>query len=906
MLILFSVVLLFAEDTYSIKINNADSMETSSDSVVLKGNVDLIFITDGDKGKIERKLSCEEVFINLDNKTLQASGKVLLKEGEETSFYGNDILLNWDTLDVVIFGGKSSTIRKNNLGEDVEFFSKADRISHSSENNTTFFEDGVVSTREKDPNWSINAKEIGLFDEDMFFRSAWLKLGRVKLFYLPFFFYPGNRFSFNPSVGFSSSKGTFMNSTYELYGTYSPSASASGDTEISVLNFFKSTESSKKIRDGLLYKDLNYEELSDFQKWAYDSSSYFALFADSYETKGVALGFDTHNVLKNKGIVLDADAVIAKPVKNSSYKELRGAFDLSLKLERKKTTVNINIPYMTDPYVKQDFYNRNTGFALDSLFGTTQYFPTTYKSASQYYWTLDSNTSFDLGRTKITVRDLDSIIDFRYSTAEKKFIVKQATLPNISLSGSGTLVDWKTGSEEITIAEAETRNTEVAQIEGLKAYAVPLKGKQTRVKQGAQFRIDYSFNGYGKEIFSENFIKQQDGISSDGKVSIVGKLPDSWISVEETLSGSYARNSKVSNSTVSEEGKINSTMKISSQKVGLEYNLSNKLLSYSSDGLEDNLKKGEWNSSDVTSHSLKYTKKVGDYSLSVLSNLKPLVLKITPNVTYTKNGVSVNGGFSFNPETEDFIKNSTVNLDVSISLKNTLFKMQNKYDFSKEGLAGYSFTQDFSTNITDSKFSFAEKMESSGNLEVDKLQFFASYEENSITLNLSGPEISPDNLKVVLAYNHNPKYVWKNRIGFDCALDSSFVWDFRNNYASSLNFDFAMNFGIAEFLDMSFAAEIANTSFYKYFYDGEFDFDSLIQDLKNSVDFVGDGRYHTGFNISSLKFSLVHYMEDWTLNINAGAGIDEVEGKYTLKPEASFIIRWNVISELKVNENLEI
>lgn len=877
-------------------------MDASDSYVTLEGDVKLTFTTKDEEDSQTRSLLCDRVVINLDEKILQAFGNVVLDNSDTSTFRGNGLFLNWDSLDVVVFGGKSFSERSNSNGENVEFMSSGERISYSGDVNTVYFEDGTVSTKEKDPNWSISAEEIGIFDSDMFFRKAWLKLGRVPVLYLPFFFYPGTTLSFNPSVGLSSTRGTFLNTTYEVYGSYSNVNS--DDSSGGVLSLFEDKDSSKKMRDGLYYKDFDYSKLNDTQKWAYDNSSYLAVFADVYEKLGAAVGFDTYNRL-NDSTVLSAVGVVAQPANSSGYTKPRYGFDFDVSLTRGNTNLSLKVPFLSDPYVKRDFLNRNTTFAFDSLFGSFQEFPSVYSSINDYKWTVESDTFFKVGKINVKIKDLDANLEFKYSSYDKKFNLVNAVLPSGSVSLYGTLIDWKTQSKQVVVKEAETRESKAAQIGDIKAFEVPLKGKETKTLDGAKFNVSYSLNGNIKDLYTQNFERSTGTYSADGKVNVNMALPRSLITMSDVISGVYTKNVKNMYSDTSEDGKITSNLKLEVPSLGIKYNIANNLISYKADNNGNTFSKGSFTSEDITAHSISVSGKRGPFSFELSSKLKPLTQSVTPSLSYSKNGLSAKTGITVYPEKEVMTQGSVGSLDLGLSRGGFSFSIANKYDFAKEGLDGYSFTQNLNVKPNRKNWSFTEKLVMGEAFKVDTLQLFFGSSDNNITMSFAGEKVSPDNLKIVLAYVHDPKYIFDNRVGFEGKASGSFTWDFENPYASSLAMDVSFNFGISEFLDVGFSATVANTSFYKYFDDnGDFVFSYLVDDLKRSVDFIGDGRYRTGFNISSMSFKAVHYMEDWNLYFNAGSAIGKTDdGTYTLKPEASVIIRWNMIPELKVKND---
>ena len=179
---------LFA-DSYSVKIINAEFLEKKENTIELSGNVELDFtIKDESDKEVKRVLKSDKVIIDFERKKLNCLGNVTLKEGEDSTFSGDALNLDWDALDVIVFAGKSSTVRKNADGTDVMFFSSGDTISYEGSEKIIFYSNGTIATQEEEPYWSITASKLALIQSDLFFENATFRLGRVPIFYFPVFF----------------------------------------------------------------------------------------------------------------------------------------------------------------------------------------------------------------------------------------------------------------------------------------------------------------------------------------------------------------------------------------------------------------------------------------------------------------------------------------------------------------------------------------------------------------------------------------------------------------------------------------------------------------------------------------------------------------------------------------------
>ena len=147
-------------------------------------------------------------------------------------------------------------------------------------------------------------------------------------------------------------------------------------------------------------------------------------------------------------------------------------------------------------------------------------------------------------------------------------------------------------------------------------------------------------------------------------------------------------------------------------------------------------------------------------------------------------------------------------------------------------------------------------------------------------------------------------YSWHNRILTQFAIDSKFHYAFENHYATNLSLTFSLNFKIQEFLAINLSVKTTNNSFYKYYDDKDnLNFSLIWQDLKNSFDFLSNGRYNTGFTMDSLSIELVHYMTDWNLYCKYSASIVSSQAGYEWIPTVSIFLKWKTIPDLKIDEN---
>ncbi|MBP5756223.1 MAG: LPS-assembly protein LptD [Spirochaetales bacterium] len=953
-----------AQAVTSISIDHAERMNTVGDVIIMSGTVKVSFSAEN-TGK--RILSADTVAIDLQSKILQASGDVVLEDedGKNRTFRGQVVSLDWSSLDVVVFDGQSSTTRSNSSGSDIIFYVSGKEVSYDGDSAGVFFNDGTIATWKDDPYWSISAKELSLSGNDMFIDRAVFRLGRVPVFYFPVFFYPGTTLSFNPAIGMSSTKGAFLNTTYEVYGQYprlgqvgskGSSSSSSSDGESAILgisSFFESSEGGTMIRDGIYYRPLKEgEELGSLEKWARDSGSYLAVFADVYQNLGLSLGFDTLNKLFDKKLNVGALGVVAyRPQTDiQNMRRFRYSFDFSLDYKLDNLNVKASMPLRSDPAVRVDFLNRNTAFALDSLFGTDQYFPSTYSSQSTYTWALDSSYKITLGNYTFNLSSLKADIDYKLDLQKDQSgeyyynpKVVEASLPYLSFSSDGVIMNLKGESKSSTRETgysndlAKSFSQELSSLsedlqavpdleeddngDGVMPYKGPdLKLESTSVSEAGALKLGYTYNQTLDNVYKEELLQDNMYTKINGSVYADAAVPGNWFTVKETLKPqfNYSHTGISGDNPVEiNEYYLSSVLNASVPKLGISYNLNQRIYVHYSKSNSETItdRWGEWDSTDVTAHNVSFSKTVSPFTFGFYVQLKPLTEILKPNVSYSRNGLDVSADFSMRrpSDTEDFEKGAA---NLNISYKNGFMtaSVANNYDFTKvpsdgsDPWSGYKLVQKATLNPIKG-LSFSENATFTGKFLASSLSVSGSYEfdsslvdfKASSSMRFTGENYDKDSLNVTLKLSQDEIRFWKKRIALQSGLDFSFTYDFQNPYRTYFTAGLSLSFKIAEFMDLSVSVNSANKSFSRYYdTDGKFSFSKMMEDLARSFDFFGNGRKNTGFNLSSFKVQFVHYMRDWNLYIDAkGSLTTQYTGIYEWVPSVTVYVKWNAIPELR-------
>lgn len=936
------------EKSSSITIENADKMTTLDDVVVIEGNVVMTF----NDGGTSRSIKSSRVVVDLENKLLEACGNVVLDDSkDEKTFSGQVVCLNWESLDVKVFDGVSSTERKNAKGSAVELYATGESIAYSGDEGTVFFNEGLIATTSLDPYWSIKAKKLALMDSDLFVDNAVFKLGRVPVLYFPLFFYPGTTLSFNPAIGLSSSKGAFINTTYEVYGKYpkigkKASASKEDDSEdvsASVFALMSNKGTGEMVRDGLYYRPIEEVELSDVEKWARSSNSYLAVFSDAYEELGLVLGYDTYNSFKNGKLIISSLGAFnykANPV--GIQNRMRYAFDFSLKAKFDKVTFNLSAPTLSDPEAKEDLLNRNTVFGIDSILGKEQNFPNTYSSVTNYSWSADASGSWSSSNYRFSIDSLKATIDFKLDDSDNDGIyvskIKSASFPYVGISSSGTFFEKKGKSSTVQqldytnelaseFADEQSRiekpeatddaNKRESTFSGLKPYDGPNVKLEKKTSTSGSVKSGYTFRQTIDDKYVENLKKDDFYTKVSGTVFLNASSPDSWVSVEETVKPSFNFTRDPINETSANDTSdlsMKSTFVAKSNVLGLTYRLSSDIYNYyhKRTATSDTVTKGwgEWDKKHVTEHSLEFRKSFSGFTFSIKETFKPVKETLKPAIAFSKNGFTSSVDMSYEKPEEIFEK-VRGNLNVGYSNSTFSFSLNNSYDFKKsqsDVWAGYTLSQRASAKLFKNSLSLTESFTLKNKFVPESLSLSAVHSLNlekltaktSMSYSMKGEELESDLFKVSMDYSLKPVYLWKNRIGFDSSLSLSFTYDFKNPYSASFTSNFKFGFVIAEFTDISFSVGSANKSFFKYYDDGgNFSVPKMLEDLSKSFDFFGTGRRNTSFNLSSYSIELVHYMRDWTLTLQSVGKLSNANGRMMWIPEMTVCVQWIAIPELK-------
>ncbi len=920
---------------YTVDIVSADYLGNSGDSVILKGNVELGLTYGGGT----RKLKSDEVVIDPGERMLTALGDVSFIQDDGAGDIDADIVaFYWDKGSLYVENASTRSDKTNSEDEKVTVYSVGQKLTFL-DNGAVLYEDGYIASEEEDPLSSISASKIMMLPgSDLLIENAVLKIGRVPIFYFPIFFYPGSVMNGNPSFGFNSAKGAFLNTTFEILG-HTDRMDDGGSS--SFLSIFESDEDrTKMVPDGPYYSSS--AELSPAQKWASDTQSHIAVMADAYSLSGIHLGLDAKiNLFDRKFSGSTYSGIGFSGPSSSRNGNLRYYSLNKVDYSDHGFTFSADIPFYSDNSVMYDLGNRLTGFSMDALFGLSQNFPTDYSSSISSFkrsielsYRLPSSLRTNL-LSSLTISDLDitSTHRWRRSGTVYSYVLEEVALPKFSASASGRLF----GLETERLPDAGTGRNGV-ETDALDAFILsdPLlfpmyqpSVSQSHSNSGERYYFNYDYSiseslGNTYDFTNGVFDGRNLDNSLSARLTASIKLAD-YLEISHVLSPSH------SYSLSEEEGRrveesdflLKNSLTVSIPYVGLTYKLSNTLFEY---GRTD--KNGtvttkrslfEFDKNHVGTHSLSLSRSIrteaGVITPKLTYTLPPLTGSLTPEVAYSLPPFSVAMSYKFQDDGDGSYKSDLVKLSLGYNgtffVTSWAFEYQSRDFRSSDILLPLSFTGQVGLRTADKRYSISglvdySVMSSSGTRNMfDSLKAVVAVPHLELSVDFTGPadglELDSINTRV---YVRNALFrAWKGRIYISLGLDSELELDVNDIGASSFTFEPSIIFSIAEFLDFRFSFTTVNNNFSDYEKDGSFSLPLLWEDLMRSLDFFGDGRRNTNFNLSSVSLEAVHYMQDWNLHCKYSASVVLSDSKYQFVPQFSIYLSWNTFPDLKIDEN---
>lgn len=931
----------------SFEIKSANSMKqlnSISSLTILSGDVVLVF----KENEEEKSLSAQTIIVDLDNSKLAAMGEVSFSVGEdEDSLFTQDIsgeiiTYNWKTKILQVSNASVFTERENSDEESVEFNATSSLLTLNTETNSLILNDGFITTNPTNAYSSISADKIALLEHgDLYLEDAVVSLGRVDVLYLPYFFSPGATMIGNPSIGYESTRGAFVNTTFELLGKYPNFESSSSSSFTSLL---KTDDSQDSYATSSIY-DSN-EPQSKLQQWAIDSNSYFTLMLDAYEytpysiedddNGSVVLGYVSQANLFDKALTITSsaitsiasDGIVGDIESYDYYPVFRYDASLSAKYQFEDGSINLYMPMVSDPTVRKTYGNRLSDFSIDAIWNS-QSFPSTYSSdIDSYSWSIDSK--FNLSPDflfpfvkNITVNSFDSNIDYEWekNDGSYSYVIDEMTLGDLDADINGQL--FTTLKEEEEESENDTqKNVDEETQEIINNLYQSSKKNPTNNEYTSYYDLSYNLNETfyyteeddgDTELYNKSYLT----LTSEGQIE-----PD-ILEVDNSTTFNFIYDN-VFDDSESTSLDIKTKNAIQLPFFNLSYFFDTRLYKYSiteEDGdIDEDIYEFEFSDDYITTHEIEWEKSFYYYDLiitpSISLELPPLTLSLEPSLTLNYKNIQNKTVFTFDIDYPD-VEFTEVENYINYSINDLYFGLDIYYDIEDSKTANrlvdsLVLTSTVTYNNKDKNQYFTHSSKFYGLYDDSEENYFSDfsftykneYLESKLNFYTESSQLELDYFKNTISMDDYTKYWWKNRIGLNLDLDATFNYSFSDKYSTYLSITGSLSFEIAEFLSLDFSITTSNYGFYNYYDDDDnFDFGLLFTDLANSLDIFGDGIYSTQFNLEEVSLDMVHMMEDWDLHCKYSGSVVLSNYNYEWVPTVSFYLQWNTLPELKVDES---
>jgi lipopolysaccharide assembly outer membrane protein LptD (OstA) len=395
----------------SVRITSADKAEYRigpdgySGIAVLRGDTVLEF-QDSDSGS-RYSIKADTVIFNRYTGFISAAGNVQYSRTDIDSdevlekYTSSSLSFSLEEWSGTIRNALTEGSRVNSEGDTVAFELRGKTLEKSTEGFLTV-KNGIISTPGPNPYISIHAGKISLLPGgDWFAVNAVARFGRIPILYLPFFYYPGVSFFFNPSFGISQNRGYFVNTTTAVFGNL-PAASV----EKTSFSLFLTQENDQSadipgISGSLFSMNNMYPEI---RQWADATRSYMAVTFDVFEKKGISLGIaGDFNDFWGLDSFTISGAVILDPINQNPLVRFYSIPQIQADADAWKFT--LSMPLYSDSKVMEDFASRKTFFELKDITGTAV-FPDSFSTLTDFNWKLSGSFRPDVSNLNPYIKSI--------------------------------------------------------------------------------------------------------------------------------------------------------------------------------------------------------------------------------------------------------------------------------------------------------------------------------------------------------------------------------------------------------------------------------------------------------------------------------------------------------------------
>ncbi len=358
------------------------SLENGTKELRLTGPLIIRLI---DSGGVTHSIKAQYVVYNRDTKEVKAYGDVEYTRRTESKtdiYKGESIAVDLDDNSGVFIDG-SFDMESTTPGSRKLIVHFESLISRSEE--VIALANGSLTACDAiKPHYILRAKKIWLFESgDWAASNAILYVGAIPVIWLPMFYYPSKASEFHPVVGFRSRAGAFLQTTTYLKGAQS--------SEVQKSSLLSTTEGTSGSFGSYISKTKPADESKN--------QTNIAILGDVYSALGVFAGlrgelantypydiswligaaFSRSVFLESTGYYSPYDsagdyASVWNRWKLSSIDlpmRILMKFEASSKKNKAGIKWQISLPFYSDPFVEQDFMDRNESYDFFSILGSS-------------------------------------------------------------------------------------------------------------------------------------------------------------------------------------------------------------------------------------------------------------------------------------------------------------------------------------------------------------------------------------------------------------------------------------------------------------------------------------------------------------------------------------------------------
>ncbi len=930
------------ESSQEIIVRSADRVVSVSDKerrlVTFSGNVELYI-----EGDPPIHLKAELVM-------LDHTSRMLFVFGDVKADLEYLVPADWVSADAVMFSlddrsfaALGSTAVFSQEGE--QFFLSGKRLIIRDSENITI-ERGVLSTREEDPYFSIRSSRIQLLPSgDISLTGATLYLGRVPLFYFPYFYYPARTFIFNPVVGYDSARGYFSQNTLYLSGAPEPEK----DDDPSIFQFFLD----QAAREGGMVSDVF--SLTYKGGEAQSAAGYQRILADVYSGIDAApaevfLGYELFEprYKRLEQISLKGGLSFGKQRHSLDYDlpytNFGGFFDVRFRYSHDSLRAAFQAPYATEREFTRDFMNRFEHFSLQHLFDSETEWPVSYRVQQSLEWkaNLSYRKSFPSGSLVelFNLRDFSAALTWRLADKDGKryFTPNILTAPNVSYRITGNIISLE--SKERTV-ESETVKTAP-----LGPYAREAAGPYDALPEAPEavntmeLRPDRAIalapapGRYVPDTFRMNYIWDHDAslsfpLADDNTLDLSRfssrlnhTLSSRALLLQKKLDISSSLRTRVyyydrpfgeTQGTDLSSSYINQLhdLKVILPSAGLTYRMDVELY-YDRflfpDDADRNTRVISWSEEQFRNHDISYDytfrfpKSGASLASRISLRLPPLDVSLAPRLTYTRNRVTLQGETRYTFEDSRGITESSALLRYRYDERN-LFSQTLAVDHEQSTWKAESRLLLAAAGVrTEQRFLFGNEYPYS---DIGPYTFTADYRTASLRVVqdwLDADTYSTAQVRFRIARDLPDLTFWKNRVRFSSGIAAELQIDNQQDFSDSLVLSLTFGFRIEEFISLTFSSRSYNRNPGKYLEDPL----SIFTDIADSLNFSDiDARRISPFKIETYRMEAVHYMPDWNFHASLNGTVELAEGSWDLVHRLHVYLQWKHIPELRFDERSE-